>query len=133
MPDLSDLIVKKIPDAADMCFGIVVAEKKADITEALLRGAVETLEANGALSENIHVKTVPSISDLVYGAHQMSLQRLLRRCDGHRMHHQRRDSLFRLCVSGYDLWHIETEQHERGAHHLWSPHHRHCRAGIPAL
>ncbi len=74
MPDLSDLIVKQIPDAADMCFGIVVAEKKADITEALLRGAVETLEANGALSENIHVKTVPSISDLVYGAHQMSLR-----------------------------------------------------------
>lgn len=74
MPDLSDLITKKVPDAADMCFGIVVAENKPDITGALLKGAVETLQANGAISENIHVKSVPSVTDLVYGAHQMSLR-----------------------------------------------------------
>jgi 6,7-dimethyl-8-ribityllumazine synthase len=74
MPDLSDLIAKKIPDAADMCFGIVVAEKNPDITGALLKGAVDTLQANGAISENIHVKAVPSVTDLVYGAHQMSLR-----------------------------------------------------------
>jgi 6,7-dimethyl-8-ribityllumazine synthase len=74
MPDLYDYIAKQIPDAADMCFGIVVAEKNPDITGALLKSAVETLKANGAIIENIHVKTVPSITDLVYGAHQMTLR-----------------------------------------------------------
>ncbi len=74
MPDLSDLIAKKIPDAADMCFGIVVAENNPDVTGALLKGAEETLQANGAISENIHVKSVPSVTDLVYGAHQMALR-----------------------------------------------------------
>jgi len=74
MPDLSDYISKKVPDASDMCFGIVVAEKNPDIAGALLKGAVETLESNGAISENIHVKTVPTITELVYGAHQMTLR-----------------------------------------------------------
>lgn len=74
MPDLSDYISKKVPDAGDMCFGIVIAEKNPEIASALLKGAVETLEANGALTENIHVKTVPGCSELVYGAHQMSLR-----------------------------------------------------------
>lgn len=74
MPDLSEYISKKIPDAADMCFGIVVAEKNPDIAGSLLKGAVDTLESCGALSENIHVKTVPGITELVYGAHQMTLR-----------------------------------------------------------
>ena len=74
MSDLSELMENKIPDAADMCFGIVFAEKNPDITAALLKGVVDTLQANGAISENIHVKPVPSVTDLVYGAHQMSLR-----------------------------------------------------------
>lgn len=74
MPDLSDYISKKVPDAGDMCFGIVIAEKNPEIAAALLQGTVETLTANGALSENIHVKTVPGSSELVYGAHQMTLR-----------------------------------------------------------
>lgn len=72
--ELSDYISKKTPDAGDMCFGIVIAEKNTEIASALLHGCVETLEANGAMQENIHIKTVPGTSELVYGAHQMTLR-----------------------------------------------------------
>lgn len=72
--DLSEYITKKVPDAGDMCFGIVIAEKNPEIAIALLRGAVDTLMENGAISENIHIKNVPGSSELVYGAHQMTLR-----------------------------------------------------------
>ena len=71
--DLSDYDFNAIPDASNMCFGIVVAEWNEDITGALLDGAVKTLEKHGALPENIHVKTVPGSFELIYGAHQMVL------------------------------------------------------------
>ena len=71
--NLSDFDSANIPDASNMCFGIVVAEWNEDITGALLDGAVKTLEKHGALPENIHVKTVPGSFELVYGAHQMVL------------------------------------------------------------
>lgn len=63
----------KIPDASNMCFGIVVAEWNPEITGALLKGAVSTLEKHGAMTDNIHVKTVPGSFELIYGAHQMTL------------------------------------------------------------
>lgn len=71
--NLSDYEFDKIPDASNMCFGIVVAEWNPEITGALLNGAVSTLEKHGALPENIHVKTVPGSFELIYGAHQMTL------------------------------------------------------------
>lgn len=71
--NLSAYDTEKIPDASNMCFGIVVAEWNSEITGALLNGAVSTLEKHGALPENIHVKTVPGSFELVYGAHQMTL------------------------------------------------------------
>ncbi len=71
--NLSDYDTEKVPDASNMCFGIVVAEWNKEITGALLKGAVDTLEKHGALPENIHVKTVPGSFELVYGARQMSL------------------------------------------------------------
>lgn len=71
--NLSAYDTEKIPDASNMCFGIVVAEWNHEITGALLDGAVSTLEKHGALPENIHVKTVPGSFELVYGAHQMTL------------------------------------------------------------
>ena len=77
LSDLSTLIqqlsTKKVPDASNMCFGIVVSENKAHISGNLLRGCVLTLEEHGALPENIHIKTVPSAFQLVYGANQMTL------------------------------------------------------------
>ena len=72
--NLSDYDSSTIPDASNMCFGIVVAEWNPEITGALLDGAVSTLEKHGALPENIHVKTVPGSFELIYGAHQMTLK-----------------------------------------------------------
>lgn len=62
-----------IPDASNMCFGIVVSEWNEEITNALLEGAVATLEEHGAIPENIHIKHVPGSFELIYGAHQMTL------------------------------------------------------------
>ena len=71
--NLSTCDISKVPDASNMCFGIVVSEWNAEITDNLLSGAVNTLERHGALPENIHVKTVPGSFELIYGAHQMTL------------------------------------------------------------
>ena len=71
--NLSNYDFSKVPDASNMCFGIVVSEWNPEITGALLEGAVSTLEKHGAIPENIHVKTVPGSFELIYGAHQMSL------------------------------------------------------------
>ena len=68
---LSDYDESSVPDASNMCFGIVVAEWNKEITGALLNGAVQTLEKHGALPENIHVKTVPGSFELIYGAQQL--------------------------------------------------------------
>lgn len=69
---LSDYDPTKVPDASNMCIGIVVSEWNPEITRALLDGAVKTLEKHGCLPENIHVKTVPGSFELVYGAQQMT-------------------------------------------------------------
>ena len=71
--NLSEYDFSKVPDASNMCFGIVVAEQNAEITGALLEGCVSMLEEHGTLPENIHVKTVPGSFELIYGAHQMCL------------------------------------------------------------
>ena len=71
--NLSEYDIAKVPDASNMTFGVVVAEWNPEITGALLDGCVSTLEKHGALPENIHVKTVPGSFELIYGAHQMTL------------------------------------------------------------
>lgn len=68
---LSNYDFDSVPDASNMCFGIVVAEWNHDITGALLEGCVKTLEKHGTIPENIHVKTVPGSFELIYGAQQM--------------------------------------------------------------
>ena len=70
--NISDYDFDQVPDASNMCFGIVVAEWNPEITGALLQGTVSTLEKHGALPENIIVKTVPGSFELVYGASQMT-------------------------------------------------------------
>lgn len=71
--NLSSYESNSVPDASNMIFGIVVSEWNREITDALLQGCVATLENHGALPENIHVKTVPGSFELIYGAHQMTL------------------------------------------------------------
>lgn len=58
----------EVPSAADMKFGIVVAEWNSEITNALLEGAASTLVANGCKEENIFVKQVPGTFELPLGA-----------------------------------------------------------------
>ena len=48
--NLSSYDATKVPDASNMCFGIVVSEWNPEITGALLEGAVNTLERHGAIS-----------------------------------------------------------------------------------
>lgn len=69
--NLSEYDFSKVPDASNMCFGIVVSEWNPEITGALLDGAVSTLKKHGTIPENIHVKTVPGSFELIYGAQQM--------------------------------------------------------------
>ena len=71
--NLSDYDFAAVPDASNMIFGVVVAEWNPEITGALLDGCVSTLKQHGTLPENIHVKTVPGSFELIYGAHQMTL------------------------------------------------------------
>ena len=71
--NLSEYNIETVPDASNMCFGVVVSEWNPEITGALLNGCVSTLEKHGAIPENIHVKTVPGSFELNYGAHQMTL------------------------------------------------------------
>ena len=71
--NLSEYNIETVPDASNMCFGVVVSEWNPEITGALLNGCVSTFEKHGAIPENIHVKTVPGSFELIYGAHQMTL------------------------------------------------------------
>jgi len=59
------------PDATNMRFGIVVSKWNPQVTDALLKGAVETLKENGVRTENIIVKGVPGSFELIYGANKM--------------------------------------------------------------
>ncbi len=63
---------QQVPDASNMCFGIVVAEWNPEITNALLEGCVSTLKKYGADPDNIHVKSVPGSFELIYGARQLT-------------------------------------------------------------
>ncbi|MFI3277325.1 MAG: 6,7-dimethyl-8-ribityllumazine synthase [Rikenellaceae bacterium] len=62
------LIDTPLPSAAEMSFGIVVAEWNPEITNALAEGAIRTLKSAGALDQNIIVKSVPGTFELSLGA-----------------------------------------------------------------
>ncbi len=66
-----------IPTAADMIFGIVVAEWNPHITHALYEGCIATLLKHGAKEENIHVAQVPGSFELPIGARILSGQHTL--------------------------------------------------------
>ena len=62
----------EIPSAAEMRFGIVVSEWNSEITNALSKGATETLLKHGALEENIVKVNVPGAFELTLGAQLMA-------------------------------------------------------------
>jgi 6,7-dimethyl-8-ribityllumazine synthase len=66
--NLSDYDPRLVPNAKEMKFGIVVSEWNNSITDALLKGAEETLKVHGVKRENIRVKKVPGSFELIYAA-----------------------------------------------------------------
>lgn len=66
--NLSEYDFNSVPDASDLSFGIVVAEWNRNITENLLKGAIDTLERHGVKEENIHITRVPGSFELTFGA-----------------------------------------------------------------
>lgn len=66
--NLSDFSHIKVANANPFKFGIVVAQWNAEITGALLNGAISGLEKHGALEENIKIIEVPGSFELITGA-----------------------------------------------------------------
>ena len=66
--NLSAYDAENIPDARDLKFGIAVADWNADITSALLDGALKTLRKHGVSKDNIIIKHVPGSFELTLGA-----------------------------------------------------------------
>ncbi len=62
------LIDTDLPSAAEMQFGIVVAEWNPEITNALAEAAIKTLKNAGCPDNNITVKYVPGTFELPLGA-----------------------------------------------------------------
>lgn len=68
LKNLSQYDENTMPDAAEMTFGIVVAEWNARITHALYEGCYDALLKHGAKAENIHTMQVPGSFELPAGA-----------------------------------------------------------------
>lgn len=66
--DFSAKVYQKIPDAADMKFAIVVAEWNSQVTDNLLKGALDTLLMYGAKQKNLIITHVPGSFELTAGA-----------------------------------------------------------------
>ena len=68
LKNLSDYNKKSILSAKDMLIGIIISEWNAEITEALLKGAIDTFIENGVIKSNIILKYVPGSFELPLGA-----------------------------------------------------------------
>ena len=75
LKNLSDYNSDKLIDASGKRFGLVVAEWNKEITDALCKGAYETLLKHGALPQNIHRNTVPGSYELPLGAQLLAQSR----------------------------------------------------------
>jgi 6,7-dimethyl-8-ribityllumazine synthase len=68
LKNLSEYNSENLINITGKRFGLVVAEWNKDITDALCRGAYDTLLKHGAKPENIHRNTVPGSFELSFGA-----------------------------------------------------------------
>ena len=68
LKNLSKVEGKEVSSAKDMKIGIVVSEWNSEITNALLKGAFDTLIKHKAKKSNIIVKHVPGSFELTLGA-----------------------------------------------------------------
>lgn len=57
-----------LPDGSSFKIGIAVAQWNPDVTNALLKGAKDTLQKAGVLEENIEIISVPGSFELPWGA-----------------------------------------------------------------
>lgn len=72
LKNLSNFEGSDVPHAATMKFGIVWAEWNHHITNALMKGAYNTLIKHGAIVDNIITKTVPGAFELTLGGQYMA-------------------------------------------------------------
>lgn len=68
---LNNIDLKKIPDASNFKFGIVVSKWNIEITNNLLKGCIDLLKSKGALDININILKVPGSFELIYGCKKM--------------------------------------------------------------
>ena len=73
--NLSHYSDRNLVNIADKRFGIVVAEWNSEITEALLKAAVDTLKYHGAVSSHIKVVYVPGSFELSLGAQKLAAKK----------------------------------------------------------
>ena len=72
--NLSNYNKATLPDAKNFRFGIVVSEWNSEITEGLLKGALDALLDCGVELFNIKTIHVPGSFELIYGAKKMQEQ-----------------------------------------------------------
>jgi 6,7-dimethyl-8-ribityllumazine synthase len=71
LTNLSDYNKEELPNPEGIHFGIVVSEWNSEITEALYRGAVDTLIENGVREKDIFTYRVPGSFELPHGASKL--------------------------------------------------------------
>lgn len=71
--NLSYFNPEEIPDASEMCFGLVISEYHDSITLRLRDAAIDTLVGAGCKEENICVVYVPGAYELTSGAQLLSM------------------------------------------------------------
>lgn len=69
--NLSDYDATTVPDGSSCCIGVIAAEWNPDVTDALLKGAVDTLKEHGVKEENLLVRRVPGTFELSSAADMM--------------------------------------------------------------
>jgi 6,7-dimethyl-8-ribityllumazine synthase len=69
--NLNNIDLKKIPDASNFKFGIVVSKWNREITDNLLKGCIDLLKSKGTLDININILKVPGSLELIYGCKKM--------------------------------------------------------------
>lgn len=72
LKNLSSYDANSVPAANKMKFGIVVSEWNSAVTDALYKGALETLIKHGAKEENIVTIGVPGSFELTAGARMLA-------------------------------------------------------------
>ena len=80
--NLSDFDNKTVPNGKGYRIGVVAAEWNPEVTDAMCKGAVDTLREHGVLKKDITVLRVPGTFELTYAAARYAHGRLL--IDGER-------------------------------------------------